>query len=284
MERIFLPLLLAFVFTTSAAEAKFRPLGKFYKLVPIEKAHVTQGRAVASDLDPESIKVFVWNIKKAGLDDWKKEFIRFGQNKDLFLIQEAYQKPLFVETLDAFPSVRWDMGISFLYKIYNDQATGNMIGSSVEPSDVLVQHTVDFEPGSDTPKTTTYGKYPVQGSDKELLVISIHGINITSFGSFKRHMAQIEKEINLHDGPVLFAGDFNTRTKARMNHMVEMMKRLGFQTITFKNGEHRMKFKFTPHYLDHGFVRGLKVKAAEVFKDSTGSDHKPMVMELSLNP
>jgi endonuclease/exonuclease/phosphatase (EEP) superfamily protein YafD len=43
-----------------------------------------------------------------------------------------------------------------------------------------------------------------------------------------------------------------------------------------------MKFKLTSNYLDHGFVRGLSIKNAEVYPESTGSDHKPMSLELAL--
>jgi endonuclease/exonuclease/phosphatase (EEP) superfamily protein YafD len=43
-----------------------------------------------------------------------------------------------------------------------------------------------------------------------------------------------------------------------------------------------MVWKFTRNYLDHGFVRGLKVLSAEVLADARGSDHKPMVLELAL--
>ncbi len=284
MERMLLTLIIAFTFQIGNVEARLRPLGKFYKLVPESQAHVMQGSAFERDLDPSSIKVFVWNIKKAEMMTWKQEFKSYGEDKDLYLIQEAYETPLFVNTLKEFSNVRWDMGISFLYKIYNNQATGNMIGSDVEPTEVIVKHTPDMEPVIETPKTTTFAKYPVEGSDKNLLAISVHGINLTSFGSFKRHMNQIEEVIAKHDGPVVFAGDFNTRTKCRTVFLEEMMKRLKFNTITFKNGEYRMKFKFTPYYLDHGFVRGLQVKKAEVIKESSGSDHKPMTLELALLP
>jgi endonuclease/exonuclease/phosphatase (EEP) superfamily protein YafD len=282
MHKILLTMFFALIFNLDPAHARVRPLGHYYKIPAIENAHVIEGVAQNLFLDPKSINVFVWNIKKASMMTWSTEFQKYGQGKDLILVQEAYQNPVFEQTLKKFPEMRWDMAISFYYTIYNNQGTGNMIGSKVAPSDVLVQHTVDLEPGVETPKSTTYAKYPVEGSSKDLLVISVHGINLTSYDSFVRHMDQIEEQMGKHEGPILFAGDFNTRTKARTFYLLSMAERLGFKTVQWKNGDARMKFKLTSNYLDHGFVRGLSIKNAEVYPESTGSDHKPMSLELAL--
>lgn len=281
MDRI---LTLAFVLLSFSfnAEARLRPLGRFFKLIPESQAHAVFGHTRDHDLDRHSIKVLVWNIKKSSMVPWKTEFTSYGKDKDLFLIQEAYENELFTSTLNSFEDVRWDMGISFLYRLYNNAPTGSMVGSKVEPTFIQVLHTPDLEPVVATPKATTIGKYAIEGSNRELLVISVHGINITSFGSFKRHMAQAKALIEAHDGPVLFAGDFNTRTGARTRYLKELAKSLGLTEVDYVNSECRMKFKFTPYYLDHSFVKGLSVKSSSVDCASRGSDHKPMQLELAL--
>ncbi len=281
MERI-LTTVIVFISLSLNAEAGIRPLGRFFKLIPESEAHTSFGTTRDHDLDRNSIKVLVWNIKKTSMLPWKNEFTTYGKDKDLFLLQEAYENELFTSTLNSFEGVRWDMGISFLYRRYNDAATGSMVGSKVEPTFVQVLHTPDFEPVVATPKATTIGKYAIEGSNKELLVISVHGINITSFGSFKRHMGQAKTLIEAHDGPVLFAGDFNTRTGARTRYLMDLAKSLNLNAVDFKNGECRMKFKFTPYYLDHSFVKGLTVKNSEVDCASRGSDHKPMQLEVAV--
>lgn len=284
MDRLILVLSLSFVVNFSAvADEKNLITNKFFKIIPESEAHVHHGQALGREFKSSSIKAFIWNIKKAGLFNWQTEFEQFGKNQDLILLQEAYQTERFISTTRSFQGVRWDMGISFLYRRYNDQATGTMIGSIVEPSEVLVKHTPDLEPVVNTPKAMTFAKYPVENRQDELLVISVHGINITSFNSFKRHMAQAEKEIVKHNGPVFFAGDFNTRTKGRTKHLMEMINKYGFKAVEFKNGEQRMRWKFTNNYLDHSFVRGLSVKNAEVIGESKGSDHKPMFVELAVD-
>jgi len=280
MERILA--LIVFVTLSLNAEAGIRPLGRFYKLVPEFQAHATFGQALDHDLDGNSIKVLVWNIKKSSMVPWKDEFTSYGKDKDLFLIQEAFENPLFTSTLASFANVRWDLGISFLYSIYNNAPTGNLVGSTVEPSLVQVLHTPDMEPVIQTPKATTIGKYAIDGSKNELLVISVHGINLTTFGAFKRHMGQAKALIEAHEGPVLFAGDFNTRTGARTQHLMKLVEELGLKSVDFDHDECRMKFKFTPYYLDYSFVRNLKVKKSEIDCDSKGSDHKPMQLELAV--
>lgn len=281
MDRLFITLIIL-VSINSEANAGIRPLKRFFKILPESQSHTYSGTTRDLDLSSESIKVLVWNIKKTQEKPWQNEFLKYGQGKDLFLLQEAYQNELFTSTIEKFENVRWDLGISFLYTLYNNAATGNMIGSKVEPTYVRVRHTSDLEPVVATPKVTTYAKYAVKGSNKELLVVSVHGINLTSYSSFTRHMEQARAEIEAHDGPVLFAGDFNTRTGGRTRYLMNLAKELNLKTVDFRNGHCRMKFKLTPYYLDHTFVRGLNVKNSEVDCASQGSDHKPMSLELAL--
>jgi endonuclease/exonuclease/phosphatase (EEP) superfamily protein YafD len=284
MDRLITVLSLSLVLNASSyAGNKNVITNRFFKILPESESHISHGLAHGREFKRDSIKALIWNIKKAGLYNWQTEFESFAKNQDLILIQEAYQTKRFINTTTAFSGVRWDMGISFLYKRYNNQATGTMIGSVVEPTEVTVKHTPDFEPVVRTPKAMTFAKYPIENKQNELLVISVHGINITSFRSFKRHMAQAETEISKHDGPVLFAGDFNTRTKQRTRHLMDLINKYGFKTVEFKNGHQRMRWKFTNNYLDHSFVKGLSIKHAEVIGDSKGSDHKPMLVELSID-
>lgn len=274
--------LLISLLTSSAFAGDKSALGRFFRQIPISEALATFGWARDRELDSTSIKVLVWNIKKTQEKLWKVEFSEYAEGKDLFLIQEAYDAPLFLDTIKSYDGFRFDMGKSFTYSLYNNHATGTMIGSHVEPEEVIVTHTVDHEPMTGTPKSLTFAKYDISGSDKPLLVISVHAINFTTIGPFKRNMLQARAEIEKHDGPVLFAGDFNTHHKLRTNYLYNMMKEMKFTPITFKNGEQRMRFKLTGSFLDHGFVRGLQVKSAEVIGTAKGSDHKPMILELAL--
>lgn len=283
MERFFLVLTIAIVFNCNASAQDKGVWDRYFRLIPEEQAHAYHGEAAAPTLSPHSIKAFIWNIKKTEMQNWKKEFEVYGKDQDLILLQEAYRNKLFNSTTGAFKNYRWDMGISMLYIRDNNTPTGTMIGSKVTPTEVVVKHSPDTEAVVNTPKAMTFAKYPIENSPEELLVISVHGINITNYASFKRHMDQATEQIEEHSGPILFAGDFNTRTQARTQYLMKLIEKYGFKTVQFKNGHRRMRWKFTANYLDHGFVRGLSVKAAHVVGESIGSDHKPMFIEMAVD-
>lgn len=280
---ILFSLAISFSFNAPAAGLPEKSvLSRYFRKIPVSEALTSFGSARDGELKSDSIKVLVWNIKKTQEKPWPVEFSEYARGKDLFLIQEAYDTDRFLDVIRSYDGFRWDMGKSFTYKFFNNHATGTMVGSSAEPEEVLVTHSQDNEPMTNTPKALTYARYGLDGSDKSLLVVSVHMINFTTMGPFKRNMLQARAEIEKHDGPVIFAGDFNTHHPQRTNYLMKMMKKLKFTTVDAINNHQRMKFKLTGHFLDHGFVRGLKVKYAEVIGKSKGSDHKPLVMDLAL--
>lgn len=283
MERFFLVLALGVFFNLNVTASDKGMRDRYFRLIPEEQAHTHHGEATQHSLNPHSIKAFIWNIKKTEMASWKKEFETFAQDQDLILIQEAYKNQRFNSTTASLKNYRWDMGISMHYIKDNDTPTGTMIGSVANPKEVVVKHSPDGEAVINTPKAMTFAKYPIKEKSEELLVISVHGINITNFASFKRHMDQAAEQIQEHQGPVLFAGDFNTRTNARTNYLKKLIEKLGFKTVVFKDGQYRMRWKFTDNYLDHGFVRGLSVKSAHVDGNSRGSDHRPMFIEMRVD-
>lgn len=272
------------LFLASAGHAEINipnPVSRYFRKVPIEDAHLTWGSASGSSLPSKALSVLVWNVKKGARPEFNSDFTKFGKDKDIFLVQEAFTAPFFIELLSSFRDYQWDLGISFTYRLYNDDGTGNMIGARVKPSWVKVEHTFDLEPVTETPKTTAYAKYPIEGSQKELLVISIHGLNFTGSKAFSRHLSQVYSNVTDHDGPVILAGDFNTRTKQRMREVQALARALGLKEVAFKNGDRRMTSVGTDNILDHAFIRGFKIKHAEVIP-SEGSDHLPMVLSLDI--
>ncbi|WP_408095724.1 endonuclease/exonuclease/phosphatase family protein [Peredibacter sp. HCB2-198] len=282
MKRTVFSALALVLFFNIDVRAQQELVSDYFKRVPLEEAHVVTGESAKSEFNPTSIKVMVWNIKKTQELPWQTEFLSFGRGRELFLLQEVYPNELFINTLAVLSKFRWDMGISFRYRLMNDLPTGTMIGSKVTPLEVIVKHSPDLEPMTETPKAMTLARFAVSNRKDDLLVINVHGINFTEFGAFQRQMDQIKEEVESHTGPVLVAGDFNTRTKERTDYMMNMMKALKLEEVMFKNANQRMVAVFTPYYLDFAFVRGLKVTNAEVLGRAKGSDHKPMTLDLSL--
>lgn len=276
--------LLAFVFTFSLDSHAFSKglFSRFFQKIPEGEALETFGVARDRELNADSIKVLVWNIKKSQEKPWKAEWSEYARGKDIFLIQEAYDTPKFLDTIATYEGFRWDMGKSFKYRRYQN-STGTMVGSRVEPSEVIVKHTQDHEPVTNTPKAMTFAKYPLDRLNQTLLVISIHAINFRELAPFKRNLQQAREVIEVHTGPVVFAGDFNTHLGDRMKYLRKMMSELRFTEVNFKDGDRRMRAPVTRNFLDHGFIRDLVVKEAEVYGDSRGSDHRPMVLDLALS-
>ncbi len=235
-----------------------------------------------SSLDGNSIKALVWNIKKAELPNWKSEFNDYSADKNLVLVQEAYDNDLFHSTLKSMPHFAWDMGISFIYKKYDNTATGTLLGSTASPIVLAVKHSPDSEPGTGTPKSTILGVYKIRNSLKFILVASIHAINFNTNDAFERHLDQIFGILKNHRGPIFFAGDFNTWNKGRTTYLHDKLKTIGLTPVTFINGDERIKFR--GYFLDHAFGRGITVAHAEVLGSSTGSDHRPLEIEFSVNP
>ncbi len=280
MKCSFFILLLSLFSVDATSQVDDKGLGSFwFKILPENDSLFKQGHSSERQLTSK-ISALIWNIKKAELKNWKKEFINFGKGKDLFLVQEAYETDVFLSTLNAFEGFEWNLGASFLYRKYGDAATGTMVASQVEPAEVFVKHSPDVEPIAGTPKSATFVKYPISGKAEELLVISVHGINFETNGAFKRHMCQIKRVIEKHAGPVLLAGDFNTWNFSRTSHLNSVTSGLGLVEAQYKNGEARMSF--AGHFLDHIFTRGLIVNSAEVIANSVGSDHKPFLLDFSI--
>ncbi len=275
-------LTIALSFTPAHAGFKDWIKKKFF-IPKIEESHVSFGQASKGALDPSHIKVFVWNILKAKEKGFTNDFVYHGRDTDIFMLQEGSRNGLMERAFEFFPGHRFDMGYSFIArsKKKGDRPTGTVIGSNVEPNYVLVERTVDLEPIIKTPKANTVGYYPIEGTDKELLIVNIHGMNMAGDDAFARHVDQCLEHISKHDGPVIFAGDFNSKNQERINHMVSGMHKHGLVPVLFRNDKRR-KSKFSRAIIDYSFVRGLKIKDAWVLGELKTSDHFAMLFEAEI--
>lgn len=266
------------VITLSSAQAGVSDWIRNKFIIPnIEDSHAVLGSAGRGALNPNHVKVFVWNIYKAKKKGWLNDFVTHGKNSDIFMIQEGNRNGVMEKAFEYFPGYRFDMGYSFILKKRRKYyPTGTVIGSSVEPRDIIVERTEDVEPIIETPKVNTIGYYPIEGSSKELLIVNIHGMNMAGDEAFARHVDQCLEHVKYHDGPVVFAGDFNSKNQTRINYMISGLHEYGLVPVLFKNDERR-RSKFSRKIIDYTFVRGLKIKDAWVLGKLKTSDHKAMV-------
>lgn len=274
--RLFSVLLLSLFITTGVQAKRLWPASKFM-IPPLSESYISMGQAREQQLNPKSIKILVWNMLKGSRKSWTSDYAKIANGNDILMLQEAYWNDHMVQGLDNLQDYLYQLGVSFLYLKDNNTPTGTVIGSKVEPVDSGFVRTRDLEPFIKTPKAMTYATYAIAGSAKELMVINIHGINFANHSAFENHIEQALDIIDSHNGPIVFAGDFNTRTKKRMAHLRGVLSHKGFTELGFRDDK---RSKVFGNYLDHAFVRGLLVKDAVVLKHIKSSDHKPMRLDL----
>jgi endonuclease/exonuclease/phosphatase (EEP) superfamily protein YafD len=138
-----------------------------------------------------------------------------------------------------------------------------------------------MEPLLRTPKATALSLYAIAGSEQTLLVINIHGVNF-SIGTeaLRAQLQQSIDWISRHQGPIVFAGDFNTWSDERQALVDDYAGQLGLQPLLFKQDFRTTVFD---RALDHIYVRGLTVIETSTIETTT-SDHNPLMAKLMYDP
>ena len=231
------------------------------------------GRAALPSIDPSAIELLNWNIEKGGHEDWGLDLYEYGNRATVLTLQEA---PLVnpgwadhvVESFHAFAP-----GFET-----RRTPTGVMTVSTAVP---LVQCNFEArEPWLRTPKATLVTEYALTGRSETLLVVNIHVVNFTlGLGAFEQQLDTASAILSRHDGPVIFAGDFNTWRQARLDHLRALVDSHGLAAVQFAEDERKRIFGKP---LDHVYVRGLDVVAADTLNTAT-SDHNPMRVWLSIS-
>jgi endonuclease/exonuclease/phosphatase (EEP) superfamily protein YafD len=277
MKKLLVLSLLISVFISNTVLANRQGLAKQYSIPSLNQSHLILGKPQQRELNPNSIKILVWNLLKAERENWSRDFMSMAKDNDILLLQEGYLNQTMEDAFSNLTEFQFDFGVSFLYKKDQDTPTGTAVGSRVEPEQSGLLRTKEFEPLIKTPKTITYGYYPIANSNESLLVLSIHGLNFTKHNPFVRQIEEALNVLDQHEGPIVFAGDFNTRTKKRMGYLRHQMVKRGFKEVEFNNDK---RMKVLGHYLDHAFIKKMLVRRARVLGEIKTSDHKPLELDL----
>jgi endonuclease/exonuclease/phosphatase (EEP) superfamily protein YafD len=142
------------------------------------------------------------------------------------------------------------------------------------------------EPFTKTQKAVLFTKYPISSTSLELLVVNIHGINIKiDLDGFKEQLRYIAEVVMRHDGPVILAGDFNTWSEARLDHLSKLVKEMELVKIDFGSKADYVETMFG-NPLDHIFISKEKLEvikgSQDVIVDIKSSDHSPLFVELRI--
>ncbi|MDX1508577.1 MAG: endonuclease/exonuclease/phosphatase family protein [Woeseiaceae bacterium] len=222
------------------------------------------------ELDANNIGIVNWNIQKGSDADWADDLAALLASPDLLILQEA--SPRFAA---------WDALVPGHFRSFaagfgkDRKVTGVMTLSRAAP--VRECDLVAREPWFGTRKATLITEYELTGTDQTLLVANIHGINFT-FGVHDLYwqLRQTEAVIALHDGPVVFSGDFNTWRGKRARVLDDVVSSLGLTALEF-DADHRKRVLGQP--LDHIYVRDMHALDATT-RDLESSDHNPMMVRL----
>ncbi|MBT3583515.1 MAG: endonuclease/exonuclease/phosphatase family protein [Halobacteriovoraceae bacterium] len=224
------------------------------------------------------LKVFVWNMYKGDKPDWKKEYKRLTKGMDILVLQELYIDQKMSEVFQEDENFAYDMATSFFDSKKGWIPSGVAIASDVQPLRSFWQRSHYREPFIRTPKMVLFNEFAVEGSDQNLLVVTIHAINFVSSRKLRHQLRQVGNVVREHRGPVLFGGDFNTWSKKKERYMRKEMARAGLSEVALPGGRMRT-FR---HYLDYVFVKGLNVNYTKVHGGSDGSDHKAIELGVSV--
>ncbi len=216
--------------------------------------------------DINEFSIITWNAEKLNDEKFIPDLIRLGQYSDLILIQESIHSASLQKTFSEKLEFYFSFNRSFC--ITDEQATGVMNMSRYPLEDNLTLVSPGTEPFTFTPKVSGYSTITVPEIGT-IHIINTHGLNF-NFGSlFKEQINQIAEFISLLQGPVIWAGDFNTWSGSRKKHLDNKNKALGMVQLIPTNDSRSLK-------LDHIYVRGLEAVSIEVLNNIKSSDHYPL--------
>lgn len=227
---------------------------------------VLQRTGFASATPGPEIRFLVWNVHKTtGGKEWVRDFGRLAAESDVALIQEGHLTPAMNEAIQFNRGFQWFFAVAFFYK---GAGTGVLSSSRWPTENVAWHRSPDREPVLKTPKMALEMTIPL-ADGRRLLVVNVHGINFVTNAAFKRQILPLAARVKKHDGPVVFAGDFNTWNGVRLGFLHARMRDAGLLRIPLLNDSRRLK-------LDHVYMRGMTLVSAVLRDDVESSDHSPI--------
>lgn len=212
------------------------------------------------------ISLITWNAHKLADEKFMPDLIHLSQEADIILIQEAMHNSELQNTLVN----KFDFSFSFnkSFCTSHKQATGVMSASRYLLQSNSTLASPDLEPITNTPKVSGYSaiKIPEIGI---IHVINTHGLNFNLGSKFDRQINKLAEFIEKLQGPVIWAGDFNTWSARRQKHLDKKTKELGLAHLIPENDNRNQK-------LDHVYIRGLEVIDIQILENIKSSDHLPI--------
>jgi endonuclease/exonuclease/phosphatase (EEP) superfamily protein YafD len=227
------------------------------------------------EIDEPRLKMLVWNVAKAKKKKWISDFRSLLPGVNFVLLQEATDQKKMISEFNACADFAWTFAFNGKSQQYR---YGVLIGSPFIAKKTFFIRSPVLEPLLKTDKMALGSTYAIKERILNLLIINIHAINFRSLKAFKSHINAIKKVIEHHEGPLIFAGDFNSWSSKRLNFLYKTIEEIGLEAVRWDN----RPFTIWGMVLDHVFIRGVKLERAKFLHKIKSSDHKPMILEFSL--
>lgn len=226
-----------------------------------------------NERENHEFSIVTWNAYKLSDDNFLPDLLTLSQDADLFLIQEAMHGDQLAEQLSA----QFPFEFSFFKSFCNSDklATGvmNMARHKLANNRTLVSPY--NEPFSATPKVSGYSLIEVPGIGP-VHVINTHGLNFNLGKKFAKQIDQVVAFAEQLQGPLIWAGDFNTWSDWRKDHLRKATQKLRLQHLKPAYDTRHLK-------LDHVYSRELSVKSVDLLVNIRSSDHLPIKVVFEKN-
>ncbi len=243
-------------------------LSRCPKLSPVKQIYQEDEKKL-----PLPFTLLNWNIYKQQKKRWQQKLQEWTASADLLTLQEVKYSP----ELNNFSEVN----NLFYFQNYAFKYKGFVYGVNTQSKNQarFVCGTRYNEPWIMVPKTGLASSYAITNNPDLLLLINLHGVNFTLTSTPLAEQIQPYLDlIKTHQGPVIFSGDFNTWSDARLVSIEERLIKSGFNEALFNKDQRVTTFG---HALDHIYFRGLKVIKAESLA-TEASDHSPQLVTFDI--
>jgi endonuclease/exonuclease/phosphatase (EEP) superfamily protein YafD len=246
---------------------------KKYRIVPEDAALRILGQASRKSLG-QHFSLVSWNMYKARKRGWLEDLTMLAADADFVLLQEAVlhgDKPHPFHVTSGF---EWVMGQSFAYQS-RGITSGVKTGSRIAAIKRHMIRSQDREPLIGLHKTIVATEYDILNTAGNLLLLNIHAVNIVSSRKFSRQIDQLMSLMDLHKGPIVLAGDFNTWNVKRRSILAKAVGQHHLMRVPVAAPQ----WRHLNQVLDHIFYRGLTLKSAAALLHIRSSDHIPLRVE-----
>jgi endonuclease/exonuclease/phosphatase (EEP) superfamily protein YafD len=262
-----------------------RPVAKVFQSVRqvLKISHIAESEAVwqwgEAKLEalPPSFELGVWNIwKGSGGEGFLGEYQRMVKDRHLLLFQEAL---LTLKGLGHFVPSGYAAHHGATYRRKDGLREGVMTVSLARTASIAQRILCLVpEPLLKTTKATLVTMYKIEGREQVLCVVNMHATLLRSPGAAARELEQVIDKIAGHEGPILYAGDFNTFSRAYIEAVDRVLLSIGLRRVVLE-GDPRS----ATTALDQIYVRGIEIKNARIDTSFSHSDHFPIMASVEIS-